>query len=121
MQQSEILKNKCKRHWERIGIINTEIFKDRIREIFKENDDQAEVLYLIYMLIFPDWDRISIVHGYPEAGNELWKFICREFISFDQTHHPNVFAGGIWMNNGFSSNFNLAPYEISFENCRIEY
>ena len=109
------------RHWRELGITNTENFKERIRIIFDEHEDQAEALSEIYKLAFPDWDRIYRIHGYPEAGNELWKFICREFIKFDQEHHPNVFAGGIWMNNGFSSDCNLGPFEISFENCSVEY
>jgi hypothetical protein len=73
----------------------------------------------IYKLVMPDWDNIEKIHGFPEAGNDLWKFICRQFIAFDEKHHPNVFKGGIWMNSGFSSNGHLDPWEISFDSCQV--
>ena len=92
-----------------------------IKGIFKSNTRQDEALVEIYKLALPDWDNIEKIHGYPEIGQEFWKFVCRGFIEFDRKHHPNVFAGGIWLNNGFQSNSELDPWELSFENCRVEY
>jgi hypothetical protein len=117
----QTLMDKCKQHWRSLGISNMDGFKKRVRSIFKEQDNQADVLVEIYKLVFPEWDEISKVNGFPEAGHELWRFICREFIEFDRKYHPKVMAGGIWMNTGFCSSEHLDPWELSFENCSVEY
>jgi phage pi2 protein 07 len=120
MNKSRLL-DKCKQHWRKIGIRDIDEFKKRVQTIFKEQENQSDALVEIYKLVFPDWEEISKINGFPEAGNRLWKFICKEFIQFDKKHHPNVFAGGIWMNTGFSSNDLLGDWEISFDNCCVEY
>jgi len=109
----------CKGHWEKLGIKDLKSLKEHIKMIFAEHKQQSDALIDIYKLVLPDWDRIEAIEGFPEAGNDLWKLICRQFIEFDQKHHPDVFKGGIWMNNGFSSNDNLEPWEISFGNCTV--
>ena len=113
------LKSRCRQHWRELGIRDTAALKDRIEKIFGLHEAQSAVLEDIYRLVLPDWDAIETVRGFPEAGNELWKFICRQFIDFDVKHHPDVFKGGMWMNNGFSSNDHLGPWEVSFENCEV--
>ena len=107
----------CQKHWNSLGIKDEETLKEHIKAIFERHEHQSDTLIDIYKLVFPDWDRIEKIHGFPEAGNDLWKFICRQFIAFDEKYHPNVFKGGIWMNSGFSSNGYLDPWELSFENC----
>jgi len=111
--------NICKGHWKSLGIRDIEALKEHIKAIFARHEQQSDALLDIYKLVLPDWDRIEKVEGFPEAGNDLWKFICRQFIEFDQKHHPDVFKGGIWMNNGFSSNGHLEPWEINFDNCKV--
>ena len=120
MSESTLM-DKCKQHWRNLGIAKMDDFKKRVKEIFKEQNNQADALVEIYKLVFPEWDQITKIHGFPEAGNGLWKWICRGFIEFDRKHHPDVFHGGIWMNTGFSSNGHLEDWEISFENCSVEY
>ena len=95
--------------------------KARIKAIFENHDHQEKVLIDLYRMVFPDWDRIAKIRGYPEAGNDLWKFICRLFQDFDWEHHPDCLAGGAWMNWGFSVNGQIGPWEISFDNCSITY
>lgn len=118
--ESKLAKN-CKKHWHKLGITTMDDFKNKVKDILKTEDHQSTAIIEIYRLVFPEWDKITAVNGFPEAGKGLWKFIAGEFIKFDKLHHPNVFSGGIWLNNGFSSNSNLDDWEISFENCSIEY
>ncbi len=113
------LENRCQEHWLRLGLTSEDALMDYIRGVFEKFDHQADVIIEIYKLVLPDWDQIEMVNEPPEAGSRLWKFICGEFIQFDKMHHPNVFKGGIWMNNGFSSNSNLDPWELSFKNCKV--
>ncbi len=109
----------CQEYWDRLGIEDEKDLKEQIKAIFTRHEHQSDALVDIYKLVLPDWDRIARIEGFPEAGNDLWKFICRQFIEFDGKHHPDVFRGGTWMNNGFSSNSHLDPWEISFENCHL--
>ena len=113
------LEARRKEHWNLLGIHDEKSLKDHIKTIFKQYDHQTDVLIEIYKLVLPDWDRIQHIEGYPEAGNKLWKFICNQFIEFDQEHHPKVFKGGVWLNTGFTSNTSLRPWQISFENCQV--
>jgi len=115
------LTEQCQAHWQQLDIMDEESLKAKVREIFESNIRQDEALIDIYKLVMPEWDRIEKVHGYPEVGSAFWKFVYREFMEFDRKHHPNVFAGGLWLNNGFQSNSELDPWELSFANCRVDY
>jgi len=110
---------RCKEHWISLEIADEKSLKEHIKAIFEQHEHQSDALIDIYKLVFPDWDHIKKIDGFPESGEDLWKFICRGFIAFDEKHHPNVFKGGIWMNNGFSSNSHLDPWEINFQKCKV--
>ena len=115
------LENKCRRHWQSLGITNTERLKGFISDLFSKHDHQKDVLIELYKLVFPEWDEISRIRGYPEVGSDMWLFIGRLFQNFDRNHHPNCMPGGAWMNTGFSVNHELEDWEISFDNCEVEY
>jgi hypothetical protein len=115
------LMEKCRKHWQQLNIKDRKGLKAAIDQIFEAHTNQSDALVEIYKLVFPEWDAIEKINGFPKAGAELWKYICRGFMAFDRKHHPNVFNGGIWMNTGFTSNTELGPWEISFDNCTVEY
>ena len=108
-------------HWRKFGITTGEELRSHIKDIFDKHDHQQQVLIGLYQMVFPDWYRIVKIHGYPTAGEDLWQYICRHFQEFDRTHHPDCMPGGIWMNTGFSVNYQLEGWEISFEYCQVEY
>ncbi len=110
-----------RKHFENQGITSKEQFQVRLQEIFEQVDHQSSALVRIYRLVFPDWDRIERIEGYPEVGREMWKYICQLFIELDRQHHPNVFLGGLWLNAGFSSSDKLDGWEISFNSCHVIY
>lgn len=115
------LKLLCKQHWKNIGIKDEKTLREYIEKIFEKHTRQDEVLIDLYKMVFPEWDNIKLVHGYPKAGSGLWKFICGCFQDFDSKYHPHVMHGGIWVNNGFSACRDMDPWGISFDNCSIEY
>ena len=121
MEQKIRLKQQCKQHLLSLGIKDALSLKEQIKKIFKEQDNQADAVVEIYKLALPDWDDIKSIEGYPQAGEDLCRMICREFIEFDSKNHPGCFAGGLWMNKGFSMNRNLDPWEIGFDECSVEY
>jgi len=103
-----------------IDLTESEI-KRRLHKIFDKAKHQNECLVKIYEIVFPDWNRIDRIHGFPVVGCELWKYICKLFIEFDKIHHPECFNSGIWINNGFSSSADLDDWEISLERCKVTY
>lgn len=92
-----------------------------LQKIFEEANHQTSILVKLYKLLFPDWENIQRIEGYPEVGQGLWDYICNLFIEFDRVNHPECFNGGLWLNNGFASNDRLDPWAISLENCRVVY
>ena len=103
------------------GITTKEDLQQRLLDIFEVVDSQNSALVGVYKLVFPDWENIKQIEGFPEVGREMWKYICQLFIAFDQEHHPNVFHGGIWLNSGFSSNDRLDGWAISFDTVKVIY
>ena len=108
-------------HWKQLGLKSVDDLKKHIQGIFDESSNQEEVLIGIYRMAFPDWDRIRKINGYPAVGYRLWKYICELFQSFDRKQHPNCMPGGAWMNQGFSVDSDLGLWEITFNNCNVEY
>ena len=97
------------------------ITKKQIDELFETYDHQADVIYNLYKLVIPDLDKVRKVHGFPRAGLKLCHYCARQFMEFDEKHHPDVMPGGIWLNNGFSSDKELDDWEVTAEGLPIEY
>ncbi len=95
--------------------------QERIDRIFEQASHQSECIVNIYKIVFPDWDRIDRIGGYPTVGCEMWLYICKKFIEFDKTHHPECLNSGIWINNGFSSSKSLNDWEIDMSKCSVTY
>jgi hypothetical protein len=112
---------KCREHMAEQGISSKKKFQHRLQEIFEKADHQNSALIGIYKLIMPDWDSIERLEGFPVVGQEMWQYIANLFIDFDQHHHPQVFKGGLWLNNGFSCSDKLGPWDISLDQCRVIY
>lgn len=79
------------------------ITKEEIDEIFANAENQADAVIELFKKVFPNWDDIISVNGYPTAGKEVSLYITQKSIEFDRLHHPDVLGGGLWMNKGFSS------------------
>lgn len=93
-----------------------------IQKIFEEAENQYEYLMPLYKLAFGDkWDKIEqITSGFPRVGKKLSDLIWKLAINFDKKHHPNVIAGGLWMNNGFSEgDEDFEDWEIDISDVTI--
>lgn len=94
--------------------------KETIDKVFEQFDHQTDVCIGIYKLVFPNWDNIEKVDGWPSISKNTNEYIMRKFISFDRIHHPDVIKGGIWLNYGFSSlNNNVPDWMVDDENVNI--
>lgn len=76
--------------------------KKNIDKVFLEAEDQYDVLIGLYKLVYPELEMIKGVEGHPKINKELNIYIFDKAITFDKIHHPDVMAGGMWMNRGFS-------------------
>jgi len=103
------------------GIKSVRDLQQHLQRIFEESDHQNSVMTKLYKRLFPDWERILRIEGYPEVGQALWGYICNLFIEFDRQHHPNCLKGGAWINQGFSSSYKLEPWEINLQDCKVIY
>ena len=87
---------------------------------FELSRHQSDVIIWLYQMVFPDWDKIKKVKGFPKINKNTNHKLFSRMIKFDKKHHPNVMPGGIWMNNGFSSleGDHLEDWEV--EPCEVE-
>ncbi len=83
--------------------------------------DQSVPFFRIWRLVFPDWDKIAKIDGWPSVNGTTWSYISQQFIAFDQKNHPNVIAGGLWMNNGFSHDDSLEDWYVDKSTCTVHY
>ncbi len=118
---TKFIEKQCQQHMISQGISNKEKLQHKLQKIFEQAKHQNSALIGIYKMLIPDWERIDSLEGFPEVGQEMWRYICNLFIDFDQRHHPDVFNGGIWINQGFSSSDELGPWEISLDQCNVIY
>jgi hypothetical protein len=95
--------------------------KQAIDDIFETAQSQEEALIRIYKLFFPDWDSIKLIHGWPTCSMKMWRYICQKFQKLDRKYHPKVLPGGAWLNNGFSSNYDLDEWEVDTTTAQVEY
>ena len=89
-----------------------EISKEKVEELFENAENQYEILIGLYKMVYPNWDKIKSVKGWPQLSKEAHTFISGKFIEFDQIHHPEVLNGGLWMNNGFGCDEDLEGWEV---------
>jgi hypothetical protein len=116
-----MFENTPQHHLTSQGIRSIRDLQTHLQEIFENSDHQSSVIIKLYRILFPDWDNIERIEGFPIVGKALWIYICNLFIEFDRLHHPDNLKGGSWINYGFSSTDKLDPWEISLENCKIIY
>ncbi|MHA2094584.1 MAG: hypothetical protein ACW98F_08145 [Candidatus Hodarchaeales archaeon] len=94
---------------------------DRIDKFFENQDHQADVLIGLYKYVFPDWDNIESIDGWPKISYDTSLYICQKFMDFDKIYHPNVMNGGLWMNKGFSVDYDVDDWKVYVDDCKVEY
>jgi len=94
--------------------------KEVIDQIFEEAEHQADYVIALYEIAYQPtlWDKIEKVKGWPKVSHTTNEYLFQKAIEFDKVHHPNVVAGGAWMNSGFGSeegmkDWIVAPSEVT--------
>ena len=95
--------------------------RKQIDAIFEASINQSEACVALYRLAFHEWDELKSIEGWQWIGKEAGLYITKRFMEFDRKHHPDVFNGGLWMNNGFSTcvdaDVEVGPWELCTDNC----
>jgi len=85
--------------------------QEQVDEIFDNAKHQGDYVFGLYRLVYGDrWDDVVKVNGYPSISSDTNTYIFDRAIKFDKVHHPEVFAGGIWMNQGFSQDSGITEW-----------
>jgi hypothetical protein len=118
---TKLIEKQCQKHLLSQGITSKEKLMCRLQEIFEQAEHQERALIELYRMLIPDWERLERLEGFPVVGQEMWQYICRLFVDYDQRKHPQVLNGGLWIHAGFSYSGDLAPWEISMDRCHFIY
>lgn len=91
-------------------------------------ESQADYIVRIYKLVFPDWDQIKRIDGWPAVTQRTWVRIGEMCVAWDKAHFPAddqalraCFPGGAWLNNGFTTAGGLAYFEVDLSTCTVHY
>ncbi|WP_020586343.1 hypothetical protein [Desulfobacter curvatus] len=118
---TKLIEKECQRHLAAQGITSQKKLEHRLQDLFEQAEHQEAALISLYKMLIPDWERIERLEGHPIVGRGLWQYIGNLFIDFDQRNHPQIFNGGLWLNQGFSSSDEIGPWEISMDQCNVIY
>jgi len=109
--------------------VNKPLAQKTIDKVFEEASQaevpsQADYILGLYGIAFPNWDQIAKVNGWPRVSKVTSEYIFQRAIAFDEVHHPECFAGGAWMNNGFTSTYSgdepMPDWEIDISEVELE-
>jgi len=95
--------------------------KKKIDEIFEQAEEQYEYALALYKVAFSDFDAIKAMSGHPRISVETGKYLFDKAIAFDKEKHPDIIAGGLWLNKGFSSNDDVPDWKIDISLVQKEY
>ena len=95
--------------------------RERIAQIFVHSEDTLEAALELYKVAFPDWDSIESISGWPKVSERTNKYLFRKFIALDEENLVNHIRGGLWLNKGFGTDYDLPDWVIDFEGVKVEY
>lgn len=87
------------------------ISKDQIDTIFADAEHQQDYVLALYASAYgEDWPRVKLVKEWPLISSDTNDYIFKQAMKFDAKHHPDVFRGGAWMNNGFNGSDEVTEF-----------
>jgi len=96
--------------------------QEMIDDVFETAADQGEAVIGLYKIAFPEWDRVvKIGGGYPHVSDATSSYIFKKAMALDREHHPDVLAGGAWMNSGFGTDKTVPDWVVDTSECEVEY
>ena len=93
--------------------------RTQVTRIFEAAETQQD--YVIELLkealaMFDiSWDNVKSLDGYIKVAPPGDHMLMGMAIDFDKIHHPEVLAGGCWLNYGFSTEEGLKAFADKWE------
>ena len=82
--------------------------KDEVQAVVLQAESETKAVVAIFQMVYPNFDEIKSVDGYPHCNTATWKRICQwmqdltERLNKDRRYDKQVMPGGAWLNWGFS-------------------
>jgi hypothetical protein len=104
-------------------IMFKKINQKAVEEIFQKGENQQQVADAIYREVFPDYDMIDKIDGYPKVSHATSVKLFELFIKFDKEHHPDVVPGGLWLDSGFAGTAegNLPDWTVDVSHVKLHH
>lgn len=93
--------------------------KERIDEIFDGAESQSDYVLGLYKEVIDDWDSVVQLGHWPEVSENTSLYLFEKAQNWDDEHNVDALSGGLWMNNGFSTNEDLPDWKASLDNVEI--
>lgn len=83
--------------------------RETVTQAILTAESETKAVELIFRMVYPQFDEIKSVDGYPKCNANTWKAICRpmqeltERLNKDRRYDRQVMPGGAWLNYGFSA------------------
>ena len=74
-----MFKNDSQSHLANQGIKSIRDLQVHLQGIFEESDHQSSVIVKLYKMLFPDWEKIQRIEGFPVVGKALNEYIFNLF------------------------------------------
>lgn len=92
---------------------------EQVEEVFAQAQHQSDYLLGLYKLVYPDFDALASIDGFPAMGEALSELVWQRALEFDRVHHPECMNGGLLLNHGFSTDATLKPWQV--KPCPVTY
>lgn len=82
---------------------------DAVENAILTAEGETQAVERVFRLVYPEFDRIKSVNGYPECNTVTWKLICNWFMALtdrlnrERAYDKQIMPGGAWLNWGFSA------------------
>jgi hypothetical protein len=97
--------------------------KEQIDESFAKAEHQSDYALALYREAVIDISNpfIEKLHGWPSVSEATSKYIFQAAIVFDKKNHPNVMSGGLWLDIGFKTNYDMPDWMVDLSSVKIIY
>lgn len=94
----------------------------KVQELLDSEWGTSGDLFLaLCKLVFPDWDKIKSISGWPRVNERLNKKIFNTMQEIDKRNNPGHFSSTLWLNRGWGCDNSLTSEEISFDFVTVTY
>lgn len=94
-----------------------ELTKERIDELALSSESSEDLLINLFKEVFPNWDDIEKINGYPVCSKKTNMYLCKVFIH--KGRKKDSFPGGLWLNYGFSPSEEIPDWQVDIYNCPL--